>query len=121
MALQAYKVVRTHANKISVWKILSRLLHSRAPHIVGMNDDVKYDLDTLAFNNEEQLEDFHNRILRLQQEILISGDSVSPTRVLFWYTMEFSKIDTFKSLIAPNITDLNTVLDNNRKLMHRQE
>ena len=42
-----------------------------------MNGDVQSDLDTLAFNNGEQLEYFHGRILRLQQEIMISGEIVS--------------------------------------------
>ena len=65
MAPQAYTVVSTHAHEISGYNILSRLLHSRAPYIVGMNGDVHYDLATLAFNNGEQLEDFHVRILRL--------------------------------------------------------
>ena len=68
MAPQAYKIVITHAHEISVWTILSRLIHSRAPHLGGMNDDVQYDLATLAFRNGEQLEDFHSRILRLQQQ-----------------------------------------------------
>ena len=67
MAPQAYKVVSTHAHEISVWTIISRLLHSRAPHLIGMNGDVQSDLSTLAFRNGEQLEDFHIRILRLQQ------------------------------------------------------
>ena len=73
MAPQACKVVSTHAHDISRWNILSRLLHSRAPHLGGMNGDVQSDLDTLAFRNGEQLEDFHSRILRLQQEIMLSG------------------------------------------------
>ena len=66
MAPQAYKVVSTHAHEISVWTILSRLIHSRAPHLGGMNGDVKYDLATLAFKNGEQLEDSHISILRPQ-------------------------------------------------------
>ena len=77
MEPQAYKVVSTHAHEISVCTILSRIPHSRAPHIGGMNGDVQSDLDTLAFNNGEQLEGFHSRILRLQQEIIISGENFS--------------------------------------------
>ena len=73
MATQAYKVVSTHDHEISGWNILSRLLHSRASHIGGINDGVKSDIATLAFKNGEQLEDFHSRIIRLQQEIMISG------------------------------------------------
>ena len=53
------------------------------PHIGGMNGDFQYDLATLAFKNGEQLEDFHSRILRLQQEIMLSGEFFSPTRLLF--------------------------------------
>ena len=85
MATQAYKVVINHAHEISEWTILSRLLHSRAPHLEGTNGDVQSDLSTLAFNNGEQLEDFHSRILRLQQKIILSGEIVSPTRLLFEY------------------------------------
>ena len=51
MAPQSYKAVSTHAHEISVWTILSRLIHSSAPHLGGMNDDVQYDIATLAFNN----------------------------------------------------------------------
>ena len=71
MATQAYKVVSTHDHEISVWNILSRLLHSCDPHPGGTNGDVKYDLATLVFNNGEQFEDFHGRIIRLQQEIML--------------------------------------------------
>ena len=67
MAPQAYKIVSTHAHEISGWNILFRLLHSRAPHLGGMNGDVQYNLATLAFNNGEQIEDYHSRILILQQ------------------------------------------------------
>ena len=67
MAPQAYKVFITHAHEISGWNILSRLIHSRAPHLGGTNGDVQSNLATLAFNNGEQIEDYHNRILILQQ------------------------------------------------------
>ena len=67
MAPQTYKVVNNHAHEISVWEILSRLLHVRAPHLVGINGYVQSDLDTLAFKNGEKLEDFHSRIIRLQK------------------------------------------------------
>ena len=85
MASQAYKVVRTHDHKISVWTILSRLLHSRDPHLGGMNGDVQSDLSTLASKKGEKLEYFHSSILRLQQEIVISGEIFSPTRLIFQY------------------------------------
>ena len=42
MAPKAYKVVITHAHEMSGWKILSRLLHSRAPNNGGINSDVQY-------------------------------------------------------------------------------
>ena len=76
MAPQAYKIVSTHAHETSGWIIFSRLLNSRAPHLGGMNGDIHSDLSTLAFRNGEQLEDFHSRILRLQQEIMLSGETV---------------------------------------------
>ena len=85
MEPQSYKVFSTHDHEISGFTILSRLIHSRALHIGGMNGDVQYDLATLAFKNGEQLEDFHSSILRLQQEIMLSGEIVSPTRLLFQY------------------------------------
>ena len=40
MAPQAYTCFSTHAQENSGWTILSRLLHSRAPHLGGMNGDV---------------------------------------------------------------------------------
>ena len=73
MAPQAYKVVSTHAHEISGWTILSRLLHSRAPRLGGMNGDVQYDLATLALKNVEQIKYFHSSIIRLQQEIMLTG------------------------------------------------
>ena len=54
-----------------------------------MNGDVQSDLATLEFNNGEQLEDFHIIILRLQEEIILSGETLSPTRLLFQYTKAF--------------------------------
>ena len=51
MAPQAYKLVSTHAHDISGWTIFSRLLHSRAPQLGGMNGDVQSDLATLTFKN----------------------------------------------------------------------
>ena len=53
MAHQAYKVASTRGHYISGYTILSRLLHSRAPHLGGINGGVKYDLVTLAFRNGE--------------------------------------------------------------------
>ena len=82
MAPQSCKAVSIHAHEISEWKILSILLHSHAPHLGGMNDDVQSDLSTPLFNNGEQPADFHIRILRLQQEITLSGVTVSPTKLL---------------------------------------
>ena len=59
MVPQALKVVSTHAHKIPVLIILSRLLHSRAPNMGGINGDVKSDLSTLTCNNREQIEYFY--------------------------------------------------------------
>ena len=56
-----------------------------------MNGDVQSDLATLAFRNGEQLEYFHSRILRLQQEIMLSGEIVSPTRLLLQYMKVLTK------------------------------
>ena len=115
MAPQAYKVFSTRSHDISVWNIISIILHSYAPHLGGVNGDVQSDLATLAFNNGEQLEDFHGRILRLQQEIILSGEIVSPTRLLFQYMKALSKSDKLRAFIVPKMTDLITFLDNNGK------
>ena len=85
MVPQAYKVVSTHAHEILGWTIISRLIHSCAPHIGGMNGDVQSGLPTLAFNNGEQLEDFHSIIIIIQEKIILSGETLSPTRLLFQY------------------------------------
>ena len=80
-----------------------------------MNGDVQYYLATLAFNNRKQLEYFHGRIIIIQQEIILSGEFVSPTRLLFQCMKVLTKSDKLKSFIAPNITDLIRFLDNTRK------
>ena len=117
MAPQAYKVVSTNSHEISGRTILSRLIHSRAPHLGGMNGDVQSDLATLAlaFWNGEQLEDFYSRILRLQQEIMLSEEIVSPTRLLLQYMKALTKSEKLKAFIAPNMTDLITFIDNKGK------
>ena len=99
MAPQAYKIVSTHAHEISGWTVLSRLLHSCAPHLGVMNGDVQSDLATLAFRNGEQFEDFHSRILRLQQEIMLSGETVSPTIILIHYMKALAKSEKLKALL----------------------
>ena len=115
MTPQSYKVVRNYAHEISGWNILSIILYSREPHLVGMNGDVQSDLSTLAFKNGEQLEDFHSRILRLQQEIMLSGEIVSPTRLVFQYTKALTNSEKLRAFIAPKMTDLITFLDENGK------
>ena len=115
MAPQDYKVVSTHANKILGWTILYRLLYSRAPHLGRMNGDVQSDLATVAFKNGEQHDYFHGRILRLQQEIMLSGEIFFPNRLLFQYMNSFSKSYNLRDFIALKMTDLITFLDNNGK------
>ena len=68
-----YKVVVTHYHEITGCIILSRLIHIQATHIGEMNGYFQYELATLEFNNGEQLEYFHSRILRIWQEIKLSG------------------------------------------------
>ena len=82
MAPQTYKVVNTHNNETYGWKILSILLHACTPHIGDMNSDFKSDLANLVLNNREQLEDFHIRIIRLEQEINLYGENLPPIRLL---------------------------------------
>ena len=80
-----------------------------------MNGYVQSNLSTLAFKKGEQLEGFHSKILRLQQEIMLPVEIVSPTRLLFHYTKALSKSDKLRVFIYPNMTDLTTFLDNNGK------
>ena len=80
-----------------------------------MNGDLQSDLSTLDFKNGEQLEYFHSKILRLQQEIMLSGEIVSPTRLLFQYMKALTKSEKLRAFIAPKMTDLITFLDNNGK------
>ena len=58
MSSQSYKVVNTHAHEISGYTIISIIPHSRAPHLGGMNSDVKSDIATMEFNNGEKLKTF---------------------------------------------------------------
>ena len=67
------------------------------------------------FKNREQLEYFHSRILIIQQEISLSGETVSNARPLSQFMKAFSKIDKIKAFIAPKMIYLITLLDNNRK------
>ena len=80
-----------------------------------MNGYVQSDLATLAFKNGEQIEDFHSRILRLQQEIMLSGEIFSPSIPLIHYMKELSKRDKLIYFIAPKMKYLITFLDNNGK------
>ena len=121
MAPQAYNVVSTHAHEISGWTIISRLINSLSPHIGGMNGDVQSDIATLAIKNGERLEDFHSIILRLQQEVILSGETVSPTRLLFQYMKSLSKSEKIKAFIAPKMTYLITFPDNNGNPLSTKE
>ena len=80
-----------------------------------MNGDVKSDLATLAFKNGEQLDDFHSRIIRLQQKIMLSREIVSSTKILFQYMKALKKSEKLRAFIAPKMTDLITFLENNGK------
>ena len=80
-----------------------------------MNGDIQSGLATLAFRNGEQLEDFHSRILRLQQEIMLSGEIVSPTRLLLQYMKALTNIEKLKEFIAPKMTYIITFIDNKGK------
>ena len=81
-----------------------------------MNGDVQYDLATLEFKNKEQLEYFHRRIIKLQQEIILSGGTISHTILLFQYMKSHPNIDKIKEFIAPKMADTTKLLDNNGKL-----
>ena len=80
-----------------------------------MNGYVWSYLATLSFKNWEQLEYLHGIILRIQQEIILFVETVSPTRLLFQYMKEFSKSGKLKSSIAPKMIDLIAFLGNTEK------
>ena len=71
-----------------------------------MNGDAQFDLSTLTFNNGEQLEGFYRRILILQQEIILSGETVYIKIIIFHYMKAFSKSDKIKGLVDSNMTYL---------------
>ena len=83
MSPQAYKVVRNHYHEITGWTIISRLINLQAPQIVVNNGSIQSNLSTLEFKNGKKPEDFHSLILGLQQENILSGDTVSHTRLIF--------------------------------------
>ena len=55
-------------------------------------------------------------MLKLQQEIILSGETVSSTTTLFQYMREFSNRNKIKALFELNMTDIITLLENNGKL-----
>ena len=80
-----------------------------------MDGGVKYDLSTLEFKNREKLEDFHGRILILQQKIIFYGETVFHIRLLFRYMKSLPKSKRIKAFIAPKMKYLITFLDKNIK------
>ena len=50
-----------------------------------MNGDAQSDLATIELKKGEKLEDFHKRIMILQQKINLSGETISPTRLQLKY------------------------------------
>ena len=115
MAPYSYKFFSTHEHEISGWTILSRIIHLRSTNLGSINGDVQSDIATLAFNNREQLGDFHRRIIILQQEIILFVKTLSPRRFLFQFMKALSKSEKLKELFAPKMTDIINLLDNNRK------
>ena len=65
--------------------------------------------------NGEHLEYFDSRIMILQQEINLYGETVSPTINIFYYTKALSKSYKLKALIVTNMSDIITLIDNNKK------
>ena len=54
-------------------------------------------------------------ILRLQHEIMLSGEIVSPTRLLLQYMKALTKSEKLKAFISPKMTDLITFIEKNGK------
>ena len=76
-----------------------------------MDGGVKYDLSTLEFKNREKLEDFHGRILILQQKIMFYGETVFHIKLLFRYMKSLPKSERIKAFIAPKMIYLITLPD----------
>ena len=86
MSPQAYKVTTILDNEVSGWTIISRNLHARAPYLEGINGYVQYNSANLAFKTREKLDEFHVRVLRLQNLVLwIATTAISTTSYLPWY------------------------------------
>ena len=66
--------------------------------IFGAINAFSFSLFFNAFRNGEKLEDFHIRILRLQQEDMLSGEIVSPTRLIFRYIKALAKSEKLKNV-----------------------
>ena len=66
------------------------------------------DLTILLFKIGEQPEYFCSKILRLQQEINLSGETVSPKRLVFRYMKALPNIDKLNVFIVPKMIDLIT-------------
>ena len=49
MTSQPYKVVTTHYHELSVWTIITIILHALEPHLGGTNGDVQSELSTPDF------------------------------------------------------------------------
>ena len=64
---------------------------------------------------ENNLKIFHSKVLRLQQEIMLSGEIIFPTRLLFQYIKALKKSEKLRAFIFPKMTDLIPFLDNNEK------
>ena len=69
MSPQVYKVVSTYDHEISGGTIITGLIHSHAPHLGGMNGDVKCDhpeLDTSLLWDNEDIQIYKSLIGSLQ-------------------------------------------------------
>ena len=89
MEPEAHKVFTTHDHTIPGWTILCRIIHSQVPNIGCMNGDIQSDTPILALNQGGKTEYFYIVILKLQQEINLYGETVSPTRLNLHYMKAF--------------------------------
>ena len=80
-----------------------------------MNGGVQSKLSTLVFHNGEQIEYFHSITFILQHEIILSGETVSPTTLISHYIKALSKRDKLRALSAPNMAYIIIFLDNSGK------
>ena len=75
--------MKTCISAMLIKSYLNRWWLSRNLHLGEINGDLQSDLFNMSFKNGEKIGYFQSIILRLQQYINLSGETISPKRLLF--------------------------------------